>query len=119
MSVLGNGLTAATHYKDALSVKEAELSVLRRLGASESEMLIVQSNLAMVYGELGDLEKALSMEQDVYSGRSKLLGEGHSRTLLAASNCASSLFRLRRYADSSKSLLPAPRPWRNRSWREL
>ena len=32
MSNLGNGLSAANHYADALSVREAELSMLRRLG---------------------------------------------------------------------------------------
>ena len=33
--VLGNGLLAANHYEDALSVQEAELSMMRRVGAPE------------------------------------------------------------------------------------
>ena len=35
MQQLGNGLCVAGHYEDALSVKEAELAMLRRLGADE------------------------------------------------------------------------------------
>ena len=35
MNVLGNGLSDAGHYEDALSVQEAELSMMRRVGASE------------------------------------------------------------------------------------
>ena len=42
MNLLGNGLSAAGHHEDALSVKEAELSMKRRLGASEDNILIVQ-----------------------------------------------------------------------------
>ena len=35
------------HHEDALSVQEAELSMLRRVGASEDNILITQGNLAM------------------------------------------------------------------------
>ena len=35
MTLLGNGLSAAEHHEDALSVQEAELAMMRRLGASE------------------------------------------------------------------------------------
>ena len=34
ITALGNGLSSAGRYEDALSVREAELSMLRRLGAS-------------------------------------------------------------------------------------
>ena len=64
----------------------------------------MQGNLATTYGELGQLEKALSMERDVYSGRLKLLGEEHPDTLLAASNYASSLGQQRRF-EECKALL--------------
>ena len=56
LSELGNGLSAAKHNEDALSVGEAELSMRRRLGASEREMLTVQSNLASTYQSLGRKE---------------------------------------------------------------
>ena len=36
MSVLGSGLAAARHHEDALSVEEAKLSMMRRIGASEA-----------------------------------------------------------------------------------
>ena len=40
MTQLGNGLCDAKHYEDALSVREAELSMLLRLGAPEGDMLV-------------------------------------------------------------------------------
>ena len=45
MKQLGNGLSSADHHEDALAVREADLAMMRRLGASEDSMLIVQSNL--------------------------------------------------------------------------
>ena len=51
MTVLGNGLYAAKNYVDTLSVREADLSMRRRLGASEEDLLVVQSNLAITYGD--------------------------------------------------------------------
>jgi hypothetical protein len=104
MTELGNGLAAANHHEEELSVGEAELSMLRRIGASEGDLLVTQINLAITYGDLGHLEKALSMEQEVYSGRLKLHGEGHNDTLLAANNYASSLVDLKRF-EEAKSLL--------------
>ena len=103
MNRLGNGLLVAKH-PDALSVKETELSMLRRLGASEADMLVVQSNLANAYGELGRFEDALRMHRDVYSARLELQGEHHSRTLTAANNYATSLLDLQCYAEA-KALL--------------
>jgi tetratricopeptide (TPR) repeat protein len=64
----------------------------------------MQVNLANTYGELGHIEKALSIERDVYSGRLKLLGEEHPQTLLAANNYADSLNSLHRF-EEAKSLL--------------
>ena len=45
MNLLGNGLHSAYHYEDALTVREAELSMLRRLGAPGPAVFAVQSNL--------------------------------------------------------------------------
>jgi hypothetical protein len=104
MSLLANGLDAAKHHEDALSVQEAELSMERRLGASEETLLAVQSNLANTYFALGRHEEALSMKRDVYSGRLKLHGEEHDKTLRAANNYACSLSQLKRI-EEVKSLL--------------
>ena len=49
MSDLGNGLSAAEHDEDALSVQEAELSMLRRVGAAEENILVGAGNLATSY----------------------------------------------------------------------
>ena len=104
MELLGNGLYSAHHREDALSVFEAELSMKRRLGASESRMLIVQGNIANAYHTLGRYEEALRLMRDVYSGYVKLYGEEYEETLQAASNYAASLKRLERF-EEAKSLL--------------
>ena len=88
MTHLGNGLREVKLYEDALSVQEAELSMLRRTGASECSLLATQSNLAITYEAVGNIEKALSMERDVYSGWLKLYGGEHKITLIAANNYA-------------------------------
>ena len=46
MEQLGLGLSAAGNDVEALSVKEAELSIERRLGTVQGKMLAMQSNLA-------------------------------------------------------------------------
>ena len=60
IGVLGNGLNKADRHEDALSVYGAELPLLRRIGASEDEILITQSNLRTRYDQLGRSEEALS-----------------------------------------------------------
>ena len=75
MTMLANGLTAVEHNEDALSVREAELSMRRRFGASVDELLIVQGNLACTYDRLGRHEEALNLRRDVYSRSLELLGE--------------------------------------------
>jgi hypothetical protein len=67
MSALGNGLSEVGHDKDALSVDEARLSWLRRLGASEVDRLAAQGNLAKSYEMLGRDEEALPIRRGVYS----------------------------------------------------
>ena len=109
MGVLGNGLYLAHHHEDALSVKETELSMERRLGVSEDDMLYMQNNLGETYRALGQDQHALRLKQDVYSGRVKLNGEEHEITLVAASNYAVSLRDLRRF-EEAKSLLRKTMP---------
>ena len=100
MEQLGNGLFAARHYEDALSVREAELSLLRRVGAPDDDLLVVQSNLANTHEALGRDEQTLSMLRDVYFGRVKLSGKEHHETLRAANNYATSLNRLERFEEA-------------------
>jgi len=96
MGTLGNGLHYANHFEEALAVTEAQLSMERRLGASDEGILFVQGNLALTYQNLGRHEEALQMKRDVYSGYLKLHGEEYEGTLIAASHYASSLVGLRR-----------------------
>jgi tetratricopeptide (TPR) repeat protein len=103
MTQLGLGLQDAGHFVDALSVQEAQLSMLRRFGADEVAILAAQSNLALTYSKLGRLEQALCVRRDVYSTCSKLFGE-HGHTLLAANNYGYALYSLQHF-EGSKSLL--------------
>jgi len=104
MTQLGNGLSAAERHADALVVKEAELSVNRRLGAPETQIYVVQNNLANTYDKLERREEALRIRRDVYSGRYTILGKEHGETLLAANNYASSLVRTDRF-EEARSLM--------------
>ena len=72
-------------------------------------MLIIQSNLAITYGKLGQSEQALQLKRDVYYGYVKLLGEEHEETLLVAENYALSLIDLRRF-EEAKALLRKSMP---------
>ena len=103
MTHLGNGLSNAECHADALSVKEAELAMMRRIGAPEESILVAQGNLAITYGALGRPE-ALGMKQDVYTGYLKLMGEEHETTLMAASNYANLLLDLRRFEEARSVL---------------
>ena len=108
MTQLGNGLSAVDHQEDAMAVREAELFMLRRLGASERNILVVQSNLANTYDALGQSD-ALPLRRDVYSGYLKLNGEEHGTTLVAASNYAASLVDQNRN-EEAKPLLRKTKP---------
>ena len=104
MNTLGNGLSAAKHHEEALSVYEAMLPMMRRLAAPADSILVVQGNLASTYRSLGRLDQALSMRRDVYNGHVKLFGEQHVNTLLEANNYAAGLLHLQRF-EEARSLL--------------
>ena len=104
MNLLGLGLSEAGHNEDALSVQQADLATLRRIGATEPSLLDVQCNLAITYEALGRFEAALRLKQDVYSGRLRLNGEEHRLTFLPANNYAASLQGLSRF-EEAKTLL--------------
>jgi len=87
-----------------LSVKEAELAMRRRHGASERSLLDVQGNLSITYQALGRFEEASRIQRDVYSGHVKLSGEEHIDSLGSASNYASSLIRLQRFEEAKAVL---------------
>ena len=93
----------AGHYEDALTVREADLSMLRRISAPAHEVLIAQGNLAMSYQRLGRSE-ALRLRQKVYSGHVNLHGEEDPDTLREANNYAALLRKLGRF-EEARSLL--------------
>jgi hypothetical protein len=104
MTQLGNGLHDAANHEDALSVRETQLSMRRRLGVPEQNMLVTQGNLARTLRALGRLEEAMRMRQDVYSGYMKLCGEEHGETIRAALNLGVALHGLDRLKEA-KALL--------------
>ena len=104
IQVLGSGLESADRDEEALSVKEATVSAIKRIGGPEEHILAVQGNLASSYVSNGRLEEALNVFRDVYAGWLKLYGEEREQTLRAANNYATSLVNLQRF-EEPKSLL--------------
>ena len=109
MNLLGLGLDAADLDEDALSVREAELAMKRRIGATAHSILVSQGNLALTYSMLGRHGEANRMLRDLYCGRLKINGEEHKDSLTAASNYAISLTRLGRF-EEAKALLRKTMP---------
>jgi len=109
MGVLGSGLSSARHHEDALSVREAELSMRQRDGASEESILVAQSNLANTYDLIGRGDEALRMRREVYSGYVQLLGEEQEETLRAAYNYAVTLIEEEQF-EEAKLLLHGAMP---------
>ena len=104
LGVLGSGLSEAKLYEDALSVQEATLSTMRRLGASEHDILVAQDNLAFTCRKSARHERALQMQRDAYAGWLRLYGEEDEHTFIAAGNYANSLLDLERF-EEAKALL--------------
>ena len=100
MRTLGNGLRSVDHHEDVLPVQEAEVAMLRRIGAGEDSFLTTQSNLASTYQSLGRLEEALQMRRSVYSGRLKLNGEEHEETIRVANNYVATLMALKHFKEA-------------------
>ena len=104
MNMLGLGLYDAHRYEDALSVREVELSMLQRNGASEEELLPTESNLAISYQSLGWVEEALEMRQKCYAGYLKYFGEQDPKTIVETNTYAGALQDLNRLKEA-KTLL--------------
>ena len=81
-------------------MREAELSMLRRVGTSEENMLALQGNLADTYHSAGRLEKALRVRRDVFSGFMMSLGDSNEHTIIAALNLSTSLTDTGRFAEA-------------------
>ena len=80
-------------------MREAALSMARRLGGPAEHILTLQGNLANLYGQLGQKEPALRLRRDVYAGTLRLNGEENEHTLIEANNYAMNLLDLRRFEE--------------------
>ena len=67
MAQLANGLSETQQHEVALSVREAELSTLRRLGQTEEQINNSKANLAFSYECLGRHEEALVLRRELYA----------------------------------------------------
>ena len=76
MTMLGNGLSMQDTFEDALSVKEAELSLMRRLGAEEDEILIAGQSCESRMKTSDGLKRPCACGESVYSGRREALWRG-------------------------------------------
>ena len=85
---------------------------MRRLGASEENILITQGNLASTYQSLGRTEEALRLRRQAYAGYVQLYGEEHIETLREANNYAKALTNVRRFEEVKsflRKMLPVVR----------
>ena len=109
MTQLGNGLSEAEHYEDAVAVYEAELATKERLGVPESDILITRGNLAICLYNLGQLDEALSMQREVYAGRQNLFWSGGNQDI-AVCNLTEYLVAAREFEEAqslAREELPA------------
>ena len=110
MNMLGNGLHAAKQHEDALSVREVELSMRRRVGIIATQHCVSLGNLASSYQMASRLEDAFGCGSILWSletQRSK-----NRETLREANNYASTLVnsnRLKRSQVSVAESIPVAR----------
>ena len=97
--LLGNVLFDAGDHEDALLARQAELSLMKRVGAPGDRMLALQTRVGYSYNALGRHEEGLPLQRDVYSGRLKLHGENHQETIWSAGYLANGLYRTRRFDE--------------------
>jgi tetratricopeptide (TPR) repeat protein len=60
----------------------------RMLGTDHAETLAALSNLAIAYGAVGDLDRAIGLHERTLIGRDRVLGKSHPDTLLSRGNLA-------------------------------
>ena len=84
--------------------RRGRLSMMRRVGASEENLLVARGNLGNTYDTLGRNEEALSTYREAYAGCKSLFGNSDERTLLAANNLVYQLQKQRKHAEAVSTL---------------
>ena len=67
MTELGNGIFEENHYEDVVSLREAQLAIMRRIGASEERILTVRGTPWPRMLRWDGKEEALSMLFKTYT----------------------------------------------------
>jgi non-specific serine/threonine protein kinase/serine/threonine-protein kinase len=102
------------HLNDQLEDAEAthldSLDRSRRvLGERHSESIGALNDLSMVYGSMGDRERAMEMIREAIELNTEVHGPNHADTLIMESNLAASLYAMARWDEAVEmfeSLLP-------------
>jgi hypothetical protein len=100
MSNLGNALGRADCFAEALSVQEAELASRLRVGAPDDDVLVIRTNMAVCYTELGRHEEALELRRAIYAKISSIDDCRNHILFTCSLNLAISLHGTRRYSEA-------------------
>ena len=71
-------------------------------GLDDHRTLTSMNNLAVVYGELGQFEKSVEMNEKLLSTRQRILGRDHPDTLISMNNLAEAYMRLGRLKEAKE-----------------
>ena len=87
MGQLGNGLSSAELFADAMHVRETELAMLRRLDRTDTPCFLnTQCNLANTYQKLGRYAECLKMQRLNFALSLRVYGRDEEETLAAVIN---------------------------------
>ena len=89
---IGFKLYEEGYYKESRQLFELEVEGLKiRKGLEDPETLTALNNLAQLVQALGDVRKALGIQEEVLAVRTRILGADHPDTLTAKANLAVTL----------------------------
>ena len=99
--IVDNTASRTTNASSAATVPRSS----HRCPGSAHSILAAQTNLANTYDQLGRHEDVLRIRRDAYTGFSRLYGEEHSLTILAALALAGCLFSINDFQETKSLLL--------------
>jgi tetratricopeptide (TPR) repeat protein len=95
LRLTGNYLLARGEPQAARSLAEQAYTLNKdRLDPDDPEMILIVSDLALVFHFLGDYQQARPLDEDTFARYRRILGGEHRATLIAATNFARDLAEL-------------------------